>query len=211
MAKLYGEILSSALMTFDKSFARANGQPLDSTEVYYSLAAAQEYAAGAGAYVGQKIAVIADGKVTHYSIEDEAGTLKELGAKPVGDNKSIAVDANGIVSIVGASTADSLTLPRMKEDKSGIEWVPVSAVVDGDGNDNTTYEFTALTKGEGDAAETYGIKIKTLFNGTAVEGGEFVIDFDVYTKSEVDGKFAVVDLDGCRTKFSQQETVVRNQ
>ena len=50
MAKLYGEIASSALMTFDKSFARANGQPLDSTEVYYSLAAAQEYAAGAGAY-----------------------------------------------------------------------------------------------------------------------------------------------------------------
>jgi hypothetical protein len=44
MAKLYGEILSSALMTFDKSFARANGQPLDASEVYYSLTEAQKYA-----------------------------------------------------------------------------------------------------------------------------------------------------------------------
>ena len=104
MAKLYGEILSSALMTFDKSFARANGQPLDSTEVYYSLAAAQEYAAGAGAYVGQKIVVVEDGVVTHYSIENEAGALKELGSKPVGDNNSIVVAEDGTVSLKGVGT-----------------------------------------------------------------------------------------------------------
>ena len=104
MAKLYGEILSSALMTFDKSFARANGQPLDSTEVYYSLAAAQEYAAGAGAYVGQKIVVVENGVVTHYSIENEAGTLKELGSKPVGDNNSIVVAEDGTVSLKGVGT-----------------------------------------------------------------------------------------------------------
>lgn len=101
MAKLYGNIASSALMTFDKSFARANGQPLDSTEVYYSLAAAQEYAAGAGAYVGQKIVVIEEGVVTHYSIEDAAGTLKELGSKPVGDESSIVVAENGTISLKG--------------------------------------------------------------------------------------------------------------
>lgn len=96
MAKLYGEIPSSALMTFDKSFARANGQPLDSTEVYYSLAAAQEYAATAGAYIGQKIVVIENNIITHYSIEDAAGTLKELGAKPIGDNKSIEINGSTI-------------------------------------------------------------------------------------------------------------------
>ena len=104
MAKLYGEIASSALMTFDKSFARANGQPLDSTEVYYSLAAAKEYAAGAGAYVGQKIAVVENNVVTHYSIEDAAGNLKELGSKPVGDEKSITVAENGTVSLVGVGS-----------------------------------------------------------------------------------------------------------
>lgn len=104
MAKLYGEILSSALMTFDKSFARANGQPLDSTEVYYSLVAAKEYAATDVAYIGQKIVVIEGGKITHYSIEDAAGNLKELGAKPVGDEKSIVVAADGTVSLKGVGT-----------------------------------------------------------------------------------------------------------
>ena len=189
MAKLYGEIAKSALLTLDKSFSRALGQPLDASEVYYSLTAAQEYAATPAAYVGQKIVVIEDNKVTHYSVEDAAGTLKEVGVRPVGDGKSITVSADGIVSILGAASADSLTLPRMKEDKSGIEWVPVSQVVEGDGNDNTTYEFTELKKGEGDAAETYGFSIKTLFNGTEVEGGEIEIAFDVYTKSEADNKF----------------------
>jgi hypothetical protein len=189
MAKLYGEIAKSALLTLDKSFSRALGQPLDASEVYYSLDAAKTYAATPAAYIGQKIVVIEDNKVTHYSIEDAAGTLKEVGVRPSGDGKSITVSTEGVVSIIGAANADSLTLPRMKEDKSGIEWVPVSAVVKGDGNDNTTYEFTELTKGEGDAAEVYGFKIKTLFNNTEVEGGSFEIAFDVYTKSEADAKF----------------------
>ena len=78
-------------MSFDKSFARLNGQPLDSSEVYYSLDAVKTYAASAGAYVGQKIVVIENNVVTHYSIEDAAGTLKELGAKPLSDNKSIEI------------------------------------------------------------------------------------------------------------------------
>ena len=96
MAKLYGEIASSTLMSFDKSFARLNGQPLDSSEVYYSLDAARTYAASAGAYIGQKIVVIENNVVTHYSIEDAAGTLKELGAKPLSDNKSIEINGNVI-------------------------------------------------------------------------------------------------------------------
>lgn len=96
MAKLYGEIASSTLMSFDKSFARLNGQPLDSSEVYYSLDAAKTYAASAGAYIGQKIVVIENNVVTHYSIEDAAGTLKELGAKPLSDNKSIEINGNVI-------------------------------------------------------------------------------------------------------------------
>ena len=101
MAKLYGEIAAKALLTLDKSFARANGQPLDASEVYYSLAAAQEYAATAQAYIGQKIVVVENGVVTHYGIEDTAGTLKELGSKPVGDESSIVVAENGTISLKG--------------------------------------------------------------------------------------------------------------
>lgn len=108
MAKLYGEILSSALMTFDKSFARANGQPLDSTEVYYSLESAKTYAATDGAYIGQKIVVIENNVVTHYSIEDAAGTLKELGSKPIGDGDTITVAEDGTISLA-AIPSDAAT------------------------------------------------------------------------------------------------------
>ena len=104
MSKLYGEILSKDLLTLDKSFARANGQPLDAREVYYSLEAAQAYAATAQAYIGQKIVVIENGVVTHYSVEDTNGALKELGAKPVADGTTISIDTNGKITL--ANIAD---------------------------------------------------------------------------------------------------------
>ena len=109
MAKLYGEIAAKALLTLDKSFARANGQPLDASEVYYSLDAAKAYAATAQAYVGQKIVVVEDNVVTHYSIEDTAGNLKELGAAVIGDENSITVNDDGSISLYGI---DSLTFER---------------------------------------------------------------------------------------------------
>lgn len=104
MSKLYGEILAKDLLTLDKSFARANGQPLDASEVYYSLEAAQTYAATAQAYIGQKIVVIENGVVTHYSVENTNGTLKELGAKPVADGTTISIDENGKITL--ANIAD---------------------------------------------------------------------------------------------------------
>lgn len=185
-------------MTFGKSFSRGAAFPLEAYEIWTDYDALVAYAANTDpnkdpSYIGQKVAYIdtANNKVVHYGIEID-GSLKELGAVPVGDGKSISVDANGAISLLGIENADSLTLPRMKEDKTGIEWVPVSAVVQGDGNDNTTYTFTPVTKGEGDDAETYGFIVKTFFNGVAVEGGEFTIGFDVYTKSEVDAAIKVI-------------------
>ena len=109
MAKLYGEIAAKALLTLDKSFARANGQPLDASEVYYSLDAAKAYAATAQAYVGQKIVVVEDNVVTHYSVEDTAGNLKELGAAVIGDESSITVNDDGSISLYGI---DSLVFER---------------------------------------------------------------------------------------------------
>ena len=190
-------------MTFGKSFSRGAAFPLEAYEIWTDYDALVAYAANTDpnkdpSYIGQKVAYIdtANNKVVHYGIEID-GTLKELGAVPVGDGKSISVDANGAISLLGIENADSLTLPRMKEDKSGIEWVPVSAVVKGDGNDNTTYTFTPVTKGEGEDAETYGFIVKTFFNGVAVEDGEFTFGFDVYTKSEVDAAIKeVADLVG---------------
>lgn len=107
MAKLYGEIAAKALLTLDKSFARANGQPLDASEVYYSLAAAQEYAAGAQAYIGQKIVVIENGVVTHYGIEDAAGSLKELGSKPVADGTTVAIGEDGKITLANIAAENA--------------------------------------------------------------------------------------------------------
>lgn len=108
MAKIYGNIEAKALMTFDKSFARSNGQPLDSTEIFYDIDAAEAYAKGDVAYVGQKIAVVAqDGDttvVTHYSVEAD-GSLKELGAKVETDNRTI----QNVDGVLGLANADDLS------------------------------------------------------------------------------------------------------
>lgn len=150
MAKLYGEILSSALMTFDKSFARANGQPLDSTEVYYSLEDAKAYAASAGAYVGQKIVVIDEsGVVSHYSIENTAGDLKELGTKPVGDMRSITVDAEGVVSVKDFGTGY-------------YKYIPVEKNEDGSTKEGTGVYESTLTEG---FAENLTPKVRLAANG----------------------------------------------
>lgn len=106
MAKLYGEIAAKALLTLDKSFARANGQPLDASEVYYSLQAAKDYAATAQAYIGQKIVVIENGVVSHYSVEDAAGNLKELGSKPVADGTTVAIGADGKITLANIAEAN---------------------------------------------------------------------------------------------------------
>ena len=118
MAKLYGEIAAKALLTLDKSFARANGQPLDASEVYYSLAEAKAYAATAQAYIGQKIVVIENNIVTHYSVEDAAGNLKELGAKPIGDEKSIEV-SSGVIAIHDFGKAFYKYVPEVKDEETG--------------------------------------------------------------------------------------------
>lgn len=111
MAKIYNDFKPANLMSFAKSFARLNGQPLDKSEIWYSLAEAQAYAATEAAYVGQILAVIdtANAKVAFYGIADAAGTLKEIGAanvdvlsKAIEDLEKTLNDENGIVSQIGS-------------------------------------------------------------------------------------------------------------
>lgn len=210
--KFFEELANKATWSAGVAFKRSNPLPIDKYSVFETIALAEEYAAtSAVAYPGQVVAAMdaTAGKMVVYvltevatlnengeAVLDDAGNatyhleLDRVGIVPAGDGKSIQVTANGVISLLGVESADSLTLPRMKADKSGIEWVPVSQVVEGDGNDNTTYEFTPV---QNDAEETYGIKIKPLFNGQPVKGDDeqdvvIEIPFDVYTKSEVDSK-----------------------
>lgn len=76
------------LSEYPNSFKRQGAFPIDSTNCWYSLTDAQEYAKNdATAYVGQIISVMEDNTVTAYIINDEAGTLVEVGAKaePISD------------------------------------------------------------------------------------------------------------------------------
>lgn len=154
MARIYGEILSSALMTFDKSFSRSNGQPLDSTEIYYSLAAAQEYAQTDVAYVGQKIVVIetADGvtKVTHYSIEAD-NSLKEIGTSLAGDEDTIVVAEDGTIRLHGI---EGLELTRADDEGNEIAITYQPLYVNG----KLTWVEPSATTVEGLAAEIEGLK-----------------------------------------------------
>ena len=132
MAKLYGEIAAKALLTLDKSFARANGQPLDASEVYYSKAAAETYAATAQAYIGQKIVVIENGVVTHYSVEDTAGTLKELGSKPVADGTTVAIDESGKITLANITEAEATGTYNAVLVNGKLTWVkPSETTVEG--------------------------------------------------------------------------------
>lgn len=132
MAKLYGEIAAKALLTLDKSFARANGQPLDASEVYYSLTAAKEYAATAQAYIGQKIVVIENGVVTHYSVEDTAGNLKELGSKPVADGTTVAISEDGKITLANITESEQTGTYNAVLVNGKLTWVkPSSTTVEG--------------------------------------------------------------------------------
>ena len=120
MAKIYNDFQSANLMSFAKSFARLNGQPLDKSEIWYSLAEAQDYAATDAAYVGQILAVIDSDNniVVFYGIQDVAGTLKEVGSAPIGDNLSIEI-VDGAVQLKNFGKGYHKYVPAVKDEISG--------------------------------------------------------------------------------------------
>lgn len=121
MAKIYNDFASANLMSFAKSFARLNGQPLDKSEIWYSLAEAQTYAATDAAYVGQTLAVIdsENKNVVFYGIQDAEGTLKEVGSAPVGDNLSIEI-ADGKVQLKNFGKEYYAYVPAVKDEEGNI-------------------------------------------------------------------------------------------
>ena len=184
MANFYKNFTSDTLMSFGKSFARLNGQPLDKSAIWYSKAEADAYAATGSAYVGQPVAVIDEtNKKTTLYIVGANSTLEQVGIIPSGDAKTIEVTAAGAISLLGAASAADGTLPMLEN--GALVWKTLEQIGAGDGNDNTTYEFSLLEKGEGDAAEAYGIKIQVIENGVAA-GDPIELALDVYTKSEID-------------------------
>ena len=171
------------------SIKRGNPLPLDADSIFESYAALETYAADVLAYPGQVVAVVnADSTGIYYL--DQNLAIQPVGIIPQGDSKSIEVTANGVISLLGAESAANGTLPMLEN--GALVWKTLEDIGAGDGNDNTTYEITALEKGEGEATETYGIQIQVKENGVAA-GEPIVIDFDVYTKSEADALLEALD------------------
>lgn len=94
MAKIYTDFQAANLMSFAKSFARLNGQPLDKSEIWYSLEEAQAYALTNAAYVGQILAVIdtENNKVNYFGIQNASGELKAIGATDIPEDITTTID-----------------------------------------------------------------------------------------------------------------------
>ena len=151
----FAELLSpkAAKWSAGVAFDRSNGLPLDQWSVFQTKTAAEEYLSNSKAYPGQVIAYAeTDGSMTacvlSQNVEGTALTLKPIGIIPSGDAKTIEVTADGQISIYGFGDATTGYLPRKAEDGT-LEWVPVSAVVQGDGN-----KITTLTSEDGSVTIT---------------------------------------------------------
>lgn len=188
----FTELTGASMWDVAVAINRGNALPLDRYSVFQSLEELNNYITnpkGSIAYPGQIVAVVGETATTIYYLDQEL-TAKPVGVIPAGDEKSIEVSAEGVISLLGAATAENGTLPMIEN--GALVWKTLEDIGAGDGNDDTTYEITGISKGEGDAAEVYGIQIQAKFNGQN-SGDPILIPFDVYTKSEVDT--TVGDLD----------------
>lgn len=200
MAKIYGEIAASGLMTFDKSFSRSNGQPLDSTEIFYSLSAAETYAATDVAYVGQKVVVIETENevttVTHYGIEAD-NSLKELGSSPVGDESTIVVADDGTISLAGVSGLE-FTETNTDGEEVTVTYQPLMT------KDGLTWVKPSATTVEGLAAEIEGLKTRV----SALETEASNINAKIGAVAE--GKTVVEMISDAQTAATYDDTQVKS-
>ena len=166
----FAELLSpkAAKWSAGVAFDRSNGLPLDQWSVFQTKDDAEDYLSNSKAYPGQVIAYAEDdGSMTacvlSQNAEGTALTLKPIGIIPSGDAKTIEVTADGQISIYGFGDATTGYLPRKAEDGT-LEWVPISAVVQGDGNKITTLtsedgSVTITTKTDTDTSLVYDLSV----------------------------------------------------
>ena len=96
--KFFDDLAKGARWDVGVSIARGNPLPLDANSVFESYADLETYAAGVLAYPGQIIAVVnADSTGVYYLDQEKA--IKPVGVIPAGDNLSIDMDENDVMSL----------------------------------------------------------------------------------------------------------------
>lgn len=96
--KFFDDLAKGARWDVGVSIARGNPLPLDANSVFESYADLETYAAGVLAYPGQIVAVVnADSTGVYYLDQEKA--IKPVGVIPAGDNLSIDMDENDVVSL----------------------------------------------------------------------------------------------------------------
>lgn len=192
---LFDTLYGGAKWDVGVAINRSNALPLDRNSIFPSYELARAYAAmdeaamtaeltnlglkdvkiNNNAYAGQVLAVVTATETTIYYI-DANKQLQEVGGKVGVDNASIKADEDGNLYLAGFDTAGALTLPQKQADGS-ILWVPISSIVEGDGN--TVTEITAAdksinveTKESSDSSIKYDVKV----NVSNAEGNQLVLD-----------------------------------
>lgn len=157
---LFDTLYGGAKWDVGVAINRSNALPLDRNSIFPSFELARAYAAmdeaamkaelinlgintaskenvkiNNNAYAGQVLAVVTATETTIYYI-DANKELQEVGGKVGVDGASIKADENGNLYIGGFDSAEALTLPQKQADGS-ILWVPISSIVEGDGNTKT--------------------------------------------------------------------------
>lgn len=192
---LFDTLYGGAKWDVGVAINRSNALPLDRNSIFPSYELARAYAAmdeaamtaeltnlglkdvkiNNNAYAGQVLAVVTATETTIYYI-DANKQLQEVGGKVGVDNASIKADEDGNLYLAGFDTAGALTLPQKQADGS-ILWVPISSIVEGDGN--TVTEIAAAdksinveTKESSDSSIKYDVKV----NVSNAEGNQLVLD-----------------------------------
>lgn len=200
------------IMGLSNAIVRDNGIPLDLSSIYGSYNDAVVYAAvNAIAYQGQPIAVITETDATLYVItpvsqgkvtvgETEYDVyLKEVGAKTLGDDHSIVLGDDGVLSLYGFEAAASATLPRKNPTTGALEWVSIDQIVQGDGNtkavvkaaDNADITVTAAYDEDSDTY-TYTLDAAVPEYTVTRAAGEGITTYTVTKDGEAVGEAIVV-------------------
>ena len=200
-------------LNFAVGFNRTSAFPLDANGYFESYEAAVTAVAGAAEvgssdsayYFGQQIAVVENGVATLYIIEKVTvdvsidargykGQLKAVGSKTLGDEASIELSPEGVLSVYGFADAGNKCVPYKDTATGKLVWgtveglipdavVPVgdneTVLVSVDGNDSTKRVISLLGK---DGAADKAVLRKHVSAEGAVSYSWDVI----YSKTEVD-------------------------